>query len=114
MKSVTVKKDQLLDTMRANRDQHREEYIEARKKYQQKAVEELRARLARAEDGDIDLVFDLPKPVDYTESYEDAIQMIEWEIDGDITLDHQLFQRYVLNKWEWQQVFAAATRSYLG
>lgn len=115
MDSITVPKDKLLTTIRANREAHREQFLAAQEKYREKVIAELDTRLEQARNGGrINLGFTLPEPVDYTDSYDTAIQMLEWEVADQITLEQDDFKRYVLNKWEWARVFAANTQAYLG
>ena len=114
MKNITVPKIKLLSTVRENRDHHREQFLEAQHKYRAKVIEELDKRLEQARNGGrINLGFALPEPVDYTSEYDSAIEMIEWEIDDEIVLSPEDFNRYVLNKWEWARHFAANTTAYL-
>lgn len=114
MESITVRKGQLLETIRANRDEHRQQFLTAQKKYREKVIEELDVRLEQARTGGrINLGFALPEPVDYTDAYDTAIGMLEWEIGDEVTLEEEDFKRYVLNKWEWARAFAASTKAYL-
>jgi hypothetical protein len=114
MQSITVDKKTLIETITKNRDDHREQFLAAQDKYREKAVEILDERLQQAREGKrINLVVRLPEPVDYTESYNTALSMLEWEIEDQVELDQHDFERYVENKWEWQQMFAANTQSYL-
>lgn len=115
MENITVPKDKLLDTIRTNREAHREQFLAAQLKYREVVIRELDSRLAQARDGGaINLGFALPEPVDYSDQYDTAISMLEWEVDEEVTLAEHDFQRYVLNKWEWARMFAANTQSYLG
>lgn len=115
MENITVRKDKLQETIKTNRDSHREQFLAAQDKYREKVIAELDKRLEAARNGGrIDLGFHLPEPVDYTDSYDTAIAMLEWEVSDEIELSDVDFQRYVLNKWEWARVFAANTQSYLG
>jgi hypothetical protein len=55
MNTITVKKDELLDTLRTNRQRHGDKVAQARAKYREKIIEELDRRLAEAKSGrDID------------------------------------------------------------
>ena len=113
-RSITVNKGQLLEAMLANRERHEEEYQEARAKYREKVQAELAARLKQVAAGEpINLNFNLPQPQSFTEQYDDAIAMFEWETKDEMELEESDFQRYVLNKWEWANQFAIATQSYL-
>ncbi len=115
MESITVPKAKLLETIRTNRKEHRSQFLEAQARYRETVIAELDKRLESARsNGPINLGFSLPEPVDYTDSYDTAIRMLEWEMEDTITLAEHDFQRYVLNKWEWARAFAANTQSYLG
>lgn len=113
MRSVTVKKANLLETMKANREQHRAIFLEAQTKYREKAIESLDRRLADTRaGGPIRLTFNLPEPVDYTTEYDNAIAQMEWHVEDEVVLTEQEFNQYVLDKWGWEGLFTANTRSY--
>lgn len=117
-----VNKADLIEKMRANRAEHRDQYLEAAGKYRQAIVDGLRARaskIARAADesnpgkiDDIEPYVHLPVPVDYTESYDKAIAALEWHQGDQVELDQKEFERWVLNEWEWKRDFVANTQSY--
>lgn len=114
MDSITVNKDQLLTTITANRDTHRDQFLTAQKRYREVVIEELDKRLDAARTGGvINLGFALPEPKDYTESYDTAIEMLQWELEDTVVLDEMSFRRFVLNKWEWAAQFAGTTQVYL-
>lgn len=119
MKQVTVKKEELLETLRTNRAEHAEQYAKAVEKHADALIERLlemlgEARLAKDQPGKkVDQHVNLPVPVNYDDDFASAIQMVDWEVSDTITLDAREFERYVLNKWEWAEIFTANTRSYL-
>lgn len=114
MENIRVPKVRLLETIRENRDRHRDEFLRAQEVYREKAIQALDDQLARARDRkSFSMSFYLPVPKDYTESYDTAIQMLEWETEDIIELSQRDFERYVLNQWEWAQAFAASTSMYL-
>lgn len=114
MSTITVHKQDLIDTVTKNRDEHRAQFLAAQKKYRAKVIEIFDQRLADARDGKkINLHFALPEPVDYTESYNTVLAMLDWEVGSVVELDRDDFERYVENKWEWARMFAANTQSYL-
>ena len=113
MESVKVKKDELLAKLKENRELHKREYDQAVIKHRNEAIAKLQERLQKIEAGDkVDLTFDLPTPREFLDSFDEAIAMLEWSQDSEIELEQNDFQRYVLNKWEWQRQFAAATSLY--
>jgi hypothetical protein len=116
MRTVTVNKTDLVKKLRENRTQHAGKVNTARGIYRQKVVAELEIRLEQAKNGrDIDPGFLhlLPIPRDYTEEYDRALAVCEWEVGAEIQLTQEDFNRYVLDQWEWHQAFAASTAVYL-
>lgn len=114
MEIITVDKERLLKTLKKNRKEHRGMFEQALEEYRTAAIKQLdeRLRQARARKK-IDLVFRLPVPEDYTESYDTAIEMVKWAKGSTIDLDQGSFEQYVLNKWGWARSFNANTASYL-
>jgi len=114
MKTITVNKAHLIATITQNRDAHREQFLAAQKKFREKVIESLDFRLREARAGrHVDIAVRLPEPVDYTDSYDTALEMLAWEQSETIALDRTDFERYVQNNWEWRQHWAANTQSYL-
>lgn len=119
-----VIKSELIEKMRANREQHERDYLEAAGKYRDAIVSELRARaskIARSADesdpgkiDDINPDVYLPVPERFTDSYDKAIAALEWHQGDQVELDQKEFERWVLNEWEWKRSFAANTQSYVG
>lgn len=114
MEIITVNKEKLLDTLRTNRDAHHDLFVKAQEVFREKVIEALDKRLEAARNGGkIDLRIGLPEPLDYTDSFERAIAMVEWAEGNTVELSERDFQRYVLNDWEWAVAFAQNTGSYL-
>lgn len=114
MQTITVMKTSLLEKLKENRTEHRDIFLDAQAKYRERIIDELDKRLADVRAGrKINVYIALPEPQDYTEAFDTAIAMVEWAQGNTIDLSEKDFNRYVLNKWEWQQAFAANTQSYL-
>lgn len=114
MDTVTVNKADLIEKVKTNRDAHRETFLKAQDKYREMMIEELDKRLQEVRDGKrINRGFSLPEPVDYTSSYDTALEMLNWEIADSVELDKRGFQELVLNKWGWHDNFVANTSSYV-
>jgi hypothetical protein len=114
MELITVNKADLIETLRNNRDKHREMFLTAQEKYRETMIDELdRAlRVARAH-GKIKRAFTMPVPEDHTEDFDTVISMLEWDQGETVELSHRDFLMYVENNWGWQASFAANTESYL-
>lgn len=114
MQSVSVDKDRLLSTLRANREKHVSEYNEAVKIYREEACRALRRRAneIKAEET-LSHRIDLVEPQTFAEDYDRAIAMAEWSVEETIDLDESEFRSYVLDEWAWRRAFAANTSSYI-
>lgn len=113
MNPITVKKDNLIATVRENREAHRDIFLRAQEQYRRKMVEELDRALQEARDGGtIRRAFSLPVPEDHTDDFDTAIDMLEWSIEDTVELDEYTFARLVRNEWGWQQSFTANTEAY--
>ena len=114
MENITVDKETLLEKMRDNRDHHRLQFLKAQDKYRDAVIKALDERLQQARNGGpLNLGFTLPEPRNYTDEYDAAIAMVEWDQGDVIVLSQQDFERFVLNQWEWARAFKMSTQSYL-
>jgi hypothetical protein len=111
---IKVEKQRLIDTVTENRAEHRGQFLEAQQVYRERVIEELDKRLREVRNGSpITLGFRLPEPVDYTRYYDEALAGLDWEVEDQVYLSQDEFNRLVLNNWEWKQNFAATSLSYL-
>ena len=76
-RTVTVNREDLLATLKGNREQHRRDYIESMQGYCQTASEALAAIIAA---------------LSSTKPYDVAIAMAEWEVGDTIELTQSQFQ----------------------
>lgn len=114
MEKVAVSKKDLLKTLRRNKNEHEKQYTKALEKYREKLIEELNEKLERAMAGKtVKHQFLLPIPENFTDRFQTAIEMLEWEVGDIVELDQQDFARYIQNRWEWNERFLANTGSYL-
>ena len=113
MDTITVPKDDLIRTLRENRDAHLEIFEKAQVVYREQMIAELDRALEEAKNGGkIRRGFSLPVPEDHTEDFDTAIQMLEWDKNNTVVLSTREFRMYVQNEWGWQAAFAANTMSY--
>jgi hypothetical protein len=114
MQSITVDKEKLIETIKRNRDSHRDQFLVAQERFREEVIRLLDERLAAARDGKkVDLAIRLPEPEDFTSYYDTALNMLEWEEADEVELDQTDFERYVENKWEWAGRWAGTTANYL-
>jgi hypothetical protein len=114
MELITVIKTDLVDKLRANRDEHRAMFLTAQERYREAMIAEMdRALEEMRNGGEIRRAFSLPVPEDHTEDFNTAIEMLEWDQGETVQLGFHDFQQYVQNQWGWRASFAANTSSYL-
>lgn len=112
---VTVNKVTLLDTIKANRDTHIAEYMQAASGYRVQLLGVLSGLLAALHDGsDVSLreAVMLAKPVNHVEDYNSIIKMLEMSVGDTATLSEDQFERYVMDDWNWKAQHRDISASY--
>lgn len=126
IKTVTVKRDKLLATLKENLATHKELYEEALKGYKDAKVTKMIALHGAAEAAvnsnteenrrAVHVAYNayntLARPQDHSESYELAIEIMTWEIEDNIELSINDFQCYVRDKWNWKDSFRGSVMAY--
>lgn len=115
-RKVSVDKDRLLETLRANKAEHRSIFERAQRGYRTKVIEVLDARLESARSGGpINTYIGLTEPKDFTAEYDAVIAELEWsgKSESVIDLDQREFRQLVLNQWDWMDQFSATNSVYL-
>lgn len=113
MSKVTVVKEELLNSMRDNRNKHREVFLKAQVGYRTAAIEELDRMLAEAREGKrIRRVVELVEPQEHTKDYDRVIKMLEMSTADEVVITEQQFSQYVLDEWGWMQQFVGSTARY--
>ncbi len=105
--------ENLLAILKKNRGGHRKLYEEAFTEYRRQVVKAMEYNLERArEGGDIRLSLSLRTPEDHTEEYDAVIGLLELSTDDTVELTAHDYERFVLDRWEWQRSFETNTMSY--
>jgi hypothetical protein len=107
MRSIKMSKETLRALVQANRDEHRNLFEEALDAFREQAIANLEARIEQIRNGgQVELYLNLEQPVDHTEDYDRVLQMLDYELDEEVTLTEQEFAQYVQDDWGWKQAFA--------
>jgi hypothetical protein len=138
-RKVVVKKTRLLNALRKNLEKHINDYLEAVAGYKEEAKVKLEAekekaieKLSRAYTktlGEIDnfdpekstdvivfcdsIRFDLVAPKNFSDAYQQAIEMLEWEERDEVELTTYEFRCFVMDKWDWMEDFIKSNSRYL-
>jgi len=113
LKTVLVDKEQLIITVRENRDEHRARFDEAMVGYKAKAIELLNEHIERIKANAPEMVsVHLPMPSDHSDEYDRVIQMLIWSQDDQLELSDIEFSEYVMDEWGWKQEWTASNAMY--
>jgi hypothetical protein len=111
--TVRVNKDDLLERIKTNRDQHRTIFEEALEGWKKKVTEVLEERYQSALQGkDFNILIHLPRPEDHTDQYDTVIELLGMSLDEELELTQHDFACYALDKWQWQQQFLTTSAHY--
>lgn len=110
---LTFDKSEILETLRTNRDEHREIFLEALAGYEARMQEELQRRLEDLKNHrPVDQIISLEVPQDHTSEYDTVISMLERSKDEYITLSMSHYNCYVMDNWSWRGNFLANATQY--
>jgi rubrerythrin len=113
MQTVTVKKIDLINQLTENRERHVNTFEQVLEDYRTRAIELLEEHIDRIRQGNVERVeVFLPPPQNYEESYNTAIEMLEWEERIEVELTQREFKQYVQDEWSWKQDFTEAVTTY--
>lgn len=115
--SVNVKRSELLEILRKNRDQHKLDYKEAVDGYRGAKIKALEDALEKVKSEEkpekTSLNVSLNRPINYISEYTQIIDMLEMSVDEVIKLDSDSFQAYIKDNWSWKRSFMASNASYM-
>lgn len=117
MKSVKVKRTELIAKVEENRAKHIDEYSEAFKAWREEQAAKITAASMKLSSNPCDFnlyVYVLQSPTSHEDDYDRALEMLRMSVDDVIELDQAEFRQLVCDEWQWQQAFKAVTTSYVG
>jgi len=130
MRTTTVKRTELLEIVRKNREQHIADYQEACQGYREAAVDAITKRISEISKdlGDIlqtlsngtvvrisphvGLSFNLTVPESHVKDYDQVIRMLELEVDETVKLQSDEFACFVMDDWDWKDAFTQSVGTY--
>lgn len=112
---VTVSKNELLATLRANREQHQATYVKAMEGYRAALIDELGRLLLDAREGrPVSHTINLVQPSQHIKDYDRVIRMLEMSQADEIVISESQFNQYVMDDWNWKTTFLASNTRYTG
>lgn len=113
MQEVTLKRDELLESLSDNRKGHRQAFLDAQEGWKAIILNELETRLADARAGRrYSAAFHFPEPEDHTKDYDRVIRMVEMSVDDHLTISEHDFAQFVMDDWEWKANWTASNSRY--
>ena len=110
---TTMKREELLDTLRENRERHQQIYDEALVGYCKAAaevLEELKKKIAAGEA--VPIHTRLCVPTNSLKEYDLVIRMLKCSTDAQVTLDEDQFSCYIEDNWHWQERWLMSNSSF--
>ena len=116
MNAIKMKRLELLDIVRANKEKHIAEYVEAVNDYKALVIQIAGANLKLAKTGDLEQIKrikGMPQlPQSFEDSYKREIRMLELSVEDIIEVEEDVFNQLVLDEWQWKRGFTASAMSY--
>jgi hypothetical protein len=113
--TVRVRRLDVLDKLKSNRDGHRETFEEALEGFHKAVVLHLTQALKDAKAGKrYTTAVHLPQPQDHTRDYDRTIAMLAMSLDEELELTSLEFAQFVLDDWGWKGDFITTASNYIG
>jgi len=113
MKSVTVKKVELLTLLKENKEKHLKQVEKAEVGYWVE-VAEAKDKLTRlsAKMEPQSLTLHIIKPESHIADYETAIKMLEMHQGNTIEIGKEEFENFALDTWDWKERWSMSNSKY--
>ena len=100
MNEVKVSKDELLKTLKANKESHVQIYNDALEGVRVEYKKLLQKEMDKLDAGkEVKSSVSVSMPRNHEEEYEEVIQMLEMSVETEITLSRHEFKNYVQDQW---------------
>lgn len=111
---VTVSVEELLATVKGNRELHAANYKAAKEGFIILLGKELAKKMSDLEAGKkVDLYIKAQKPENYTKSYDEVIGMLEMSQAESLEIDQKQYRQLILDKWDWSERWSQSNSVYL-
>ncbi len=112
MRTVTVKKDQLITVVEENRAKHAAAFEKAQKDYRVALVGLIEDKLKEAKKGDdVDHEIDIVQPTENLKDYDLVLSMLKMSVDATVELTANEFAQYAKDEWHWKSSVHSNFRS---
>jgi hypothetical protein len=116
LKTVNIKKSDLLEIVSDNLASHKRDYTEAMAGWHERIVDRYEAVLSDIRSGNykqaIYPAVDLPMPESHEDDYMTILRMLELSADEIVELTYREFEQYVRDEWSWKESFTTTAGNY--
>lgn len=116
MNSIKMNRLNLLEIVRANKEKHIADFVEALADYKVLVLQIAQANLKLAKTADLEqfkkIKVQPATPTSYENEYVRAIRMLELSVDDIIDVEEDVFNQLVLDEWHWKNHFVASNTLY--
>jgi hypothetical protein len=116
MNAIKMKRLELLDIVRANKEKHITEFNESVVDFKALTLKVASDNMVAARTGDLKEFKKIKPspsaPASYEDSYKRAIRMLECSIEDVIEIEEDVFNQLVLDEWNWKHQFATSIATY--
>ena len=103
----------LIQTLKNNREEHKDIFLDALEGYKKKAISAFEQKIKEIVRGKkMNLYIDLTQPEDMTKEYDVAIKMFEMTCDEEVELSTSEFRSFVMDDWDWKDSFTTSNSQY--
>jgi hypothetical protein len=100
-RKINVKKLDLINKIKENKQNHIKEYEKAVVAYKEAALKQLAELTEKVNGGALNISLDLVTPVNNAENYDKIVEMFEWEVNDVVELEQKEFIEYVQDETDF-------------
>jgi hypothetical protein len=100
-RDIKVKKFDLIEKIKKNKENHIKEYDKAVVAYKEEALRQLGKLTLKVNEGGLDVKLDLITPVNNADNYDKILEMFEWEVEDEVVLEQDEFKEYVQDEFDF-------------
>ena len=112
-RDIKVKKADLIEKIKKNKENHIKEYDKAVVAYKEEALRQLGKLTLKVNEGVLNVKLDLITPVNNEENYDKILEMFEWEVEDEVTLEQDEFKEYVQDEFDFAVTAKFSNTAYI-
>ena len=113
-RTIKVKKEELIQTIKDNKEAHELNYEEAVIAYKKEAANQLAAQSEELKNGSLKIKLNLVTPINNSVEYDKVAKMFEMEVEDEVELSLQEFNQYIHDETEHSKQAFMSNSMYIG